>query len=218
MRARFHTVLPAAVAATVLLAAPALAAPDATPRPAPQTPGSSEHWVKPPDKLPRVRKGDHSNRLDLLFKALKAAPDDETAKAIEIRIWATWMVSRSDTTNLLMGRVRKAVKGKDLKLAIRLLSAIIKIKPGYVEAWNQRATLYFRERRYGRAIADIGEVLKREPRHFGALSGLGLIFKDIGDDAEALEAFRRALAIHPHLKRIPDLVKELTVEVEGRDI
>lgn len=218
MRARFHIVLPAAVAATVLLAAPALAAPEVTPKPAPQTPGSSEHWVKPPSKLPRMRRGDHSKRLDLLFKALKAAPDDDTAKAIEVRIWATWMVSPSDTANLLMGRVRKAIKAKDLKLAIKLLSAIVKIKPNYVEAWNQRATLYFRERRYGRAIADIGQVLKREPRHFGALSGLGLIFKDIGDDAEALEVFRRALKIHPRLKRIPDLVKELSVEVEGRDI
>jgi tetratricopeptide (TPR) repeat protein len=200
-----------------LLAAPALAAPDLKPKPAPQTPGS-EHWVKPPAKLPHVGKGDHANRLDLLFKALKAAPDDSTAKAIEIRIWATWMVSPSDTANLLMSRVRRAIKGKDLKLAIKLLDAIIKIKPSYVEAWNQRATIYYKERRYGRAIADISEVLKREPRHFGALSGLGMIFQQIGDDAEALEAYRRALKVYPRLKRVPDTVKKLSEEVEGRDI
>ena len=120
-----------------------------------------------------------------------------------MRIWATWMVSPSDTANLLMQRVRKAIEGKDLKLAVKLLNAIIKIKPSYVEAWNQRATIYYKERRYGRAIADISQVLKREPRHFGALSGLGMIFQDIGDDEEALEAFRQraqglsAIEAHP---------------------
>lgn len=217
MRARFHTVLPAALVATVLLAASALAQSNTMPNPTPDSP-NAEHWVEPPDKLPSVRQDNRSKRLDLLFEALKAAPDDDTAKAIEVRIWATWMVSKSDTANLLMGRVRKAVEDKDLKLAVKLLDAIVKIKPGFIEAWNQRATIHFRERRYGRAIADIGQVLKREPRHFGALSGLGLIYKDIGDDAEALEAFRHALKVHPRLKRIPDLVKELSVEVEGRDI
>ena len=217
MRARFPSLLSAALAATALLAVPAFAAPDFKPKPAPQTP-STEHWVKPPAKLPRVGKGDHANRLDLLFKGLKAAPDDSTAKAIEIRIWATWMVSPSDTANLLMARVRKAIEGKDLKLAIKLLDAIIKIKPSYVEAWNQRATIHYKERRFGRAIADISQVLKREPRHFGALSGLGMIFQEIGDDAEALEAYRRALKVYPRLKRVPDTVKKLSEEVEGRDI
>ena len=168
--------------------------------------------MKPPAKLPHVGKGDHSNRLDLLFKALKAAPDDTTAKAIEIRIWATWMMSPSDTANLLMQRVREAIEGKDLKLAVKLLDAIIKIKPSYVEAWNQRATIYYKERQYGRAISDIGQVLKREPRHFGALSGLGLIYQDIGDDKEALEAYRRALKVYPRLQRIPDMVKKLSEE------
>ncbi len=217
MHARFPTLLSAAIAATVLLVAPVLAAPEITPRPAPNSP-SIEHWVKPPDKLPKVHQGDHSNRLDLLFKALKAAPDDETAKAVEVRIWATWMVSPSDTATLLMTRVRKAIEDKDFKLAVKLLDAIVRIKPGYVEAWNQRATIHFKERRYGRAIADISEVLKREPRHFGALSGLGMIYHDIGDDAEALEAFRRALKLYPRLERIPDLVKKISEEIEGRNI
>jgi Flp pilus assembly protein TadD len=71
---------------------------------------------------------------------------------------------------------------------------------------------------YERSMADIRQVLAREPRHFGALSGLGLILQDIGDDKRALEAYRRALAVHPYLPRIPDLVKTLTEKVEGRDI
>jgi len=71
---------------------------------------------------------------------------------------------------------------------------------------------------YGRSLADIRQVLQREPRHFGALSGLGLILQDIGGDEQALEAFRRALAVYPRLERIPDLVKKLSDKVEGRDI
>jgi tetratricopeptide (TPR) repeat protein len=128
------------------------------------------------------------------------------------------MVSRSDTANLLMTRVRKAVEDKDLDLAITLLDAIVKIRPDYVEAWNRRATIYYMKKEYGRSIADIRQVLRREPRHFGALSGLGLILQDIGDDKSALEIYRRALAVYPRIERLPDVVKRLEQEVEGRDI
>jgi tetratricopeptide (TPR) repeat protein len=211
MRGRFPIAVFAALLATAV-AAPALAAP------APEVPGGKGEWVQPPKKLPRAQRGDPSKNLDFLFGALKAAPDDETAKAIEHRIWALWMVSRSDTANLLMSRVRVAIEAKDLDLAIVLLDAIVKIKPDYVEAWNRRATIYYMKKDYGRALADIRQVLKREPRHFGALSGLGLILQDIGDDKQALEVYRRALAVYPRLERIPDVVKKLQQEVEGRDI
>jgi Flp pilus assembly protein TadD len=87
-----------------------------------------------------------------------------------------------------------------------------------VEAWNRRATLHFMNKSYAQSLADIRQVLAREPRHFGALSGLGMILQEIGDDKRALDAFRRALAVHPHLERVPDMVKKLTEKVEGRDI
>jgi len=203
MRQRFLALLTAAALA-VVYAAPVSA-----------EPGS---WLEPPKKLPRVSLADRTHNLDFLFGALKAAPDDTTAKAIEQRIWALWMVSRSDTANLLMTRVKTAVEQKDIDLAIKLLDAIVKIKPDYVEAWNRRATLYYMQKDFGRAVADIREVLKREPRHFGALSGLGLILQDIGDDKQALEVYRRALAVYPRLERVPDLVKTLQEKVEGRDI
>ena len=212
MRARFLiSLLVAAFAAGVAL--PAFAAPEIFPQ-GPQGPGNIP---QPPKQLPRVG-GDRTKNLDFLFGALKAAPDDTTAKAVEERIWAVWVVSRSDTANLLMTRVRTAVEQQDSDLAIKLLDAIIKIKPDYLEAWNRRATLYYMKKDYGHALADIREVLKREPRHFGALSGLGLILQDIGDDKQALEVYRRALAVYPRLQRIPDLVKSLSEKVEGRDI
>ena len=111
-----------------------------------------------------------------------------------------------------------AIEQKEFELAIKLLDAVIELKPNYTEAWNRRATVYYLQKDYGRALSDIREVLAREPRHFGALSGLGLILQEIGDEKHALEVFRRALAIHPHLERIPDLVKKLSEKLDGRDI
>ncbi len=214
--------LPAVALGAVLLAtafstAPILAqsGPEVAPRPGPD-------WVTPPNDLPRdlprPERGERTFNLDTLFDALKIAPDAESAKAIEDRIWAVWMVSGSDTCNLLMGRVKAAADDKDYDLAIKLLDAVVALKPDYVEAWNRRATIYYMKKDYGHALADIREVLAREPRHFGALSGLGLILQEIGDDKHALQAYRKALAIDPHLEHIADVVKALREKVEGRDI
>ncbi len=193
----------------VVLAAPAL------PRASAQTPGD---MLSPPSDLTHPEKGDSTYSLDTLFGALKIAPDAASAKAIENRIWEVWIESGSDTCDLLMTRVKDAIEEKDYALAIRLLNSIIAIRPGYVEAWNQRATVYYLKDDFPRAIADIAEVLAREPRQFGALAGLGMMLQDIGDDKDALEAYRKALAIDPHLENIPDAVKTLTEKVEGRDI
>jgi len=83
---------------------------------------------------------------------------------------------------------------------------------------RRRATLHFTNKDYRASLADIRQVLAREPRHFGALSGLGTIMQELGDDKGALEAYRRALAVHPKLEKIPELVKKLTEKVEGREI
>ena len=71
---------------------------------------------------------------------------------------------------------------------------------------------------FGQSMLDIRQVLRLEPRHFGALSGLGMILQEFGDDKHALEVFRRAIEINPRLQKIPDLVKSLSEKVEGRDI
>ncbi len=157
-------------------------------------------------------------QLDFLFGALKAAPDAESAKHVEARIAALWMRTPSDTAALLMSRARQAMEAGNSDVALKLFDAIVKLRPDYVEAWNKRATLYYMRNDYAHALADIREVLMREPRHFGALAGLGMIMRDIGDDRKALAAFRQALTLHPHLDSIPDLVKSLSEKVEGRDI
>ncbi len=177
-----------------------------------------EGLVKPPDELPNIPKGERNRNIDFLFGALKAAPDEASAKAVEDRIWAVWTSAGNETTNLLMSRAKKAADDKDYDLAIRMLSAIIEIKPDFMEAWNRRATVYFLKKDYVNSMADIAKVLAREPRHFGALSGLGLIMQDVGDDKHALEAYTKALEVYPRLKGMEEKVKALKEKVEGRNI
>jgi len=181
-------------------------------------PNPEPKMVEPPANLPKPQTGDAKINIDKLFEALKVAPTDESAKYVENRIWALWVAAGGDTSNLLMSRVKTAMEKKEFDVALKLLGAIIDLKPDYVEAWNRRATIFFNTKDYGSAIADIREVLAREPRHFGALAGLGTIMQELGDDKAALEAYRRALAVHPKLDKIPEIVKRLTDKVEGREI
>src|SRR3981081_975653 len=201
--------------ALALYAAAAQAAPNSSPSQSPLDKPGRKDLVEPPSNAPR---GARVRNREFLFGALKAAPDDASAKHIEDRIWALWLASGSDTCNLLMTRVKTAVDAENYDLAIRLLDAIIELRPKYVEAWNRRATVFFLKKDYGSAIADLRQVLTREPRHFGALSGLGAMLQDIGDEKDALEAYRRALAVHPRLSALTEKVKGLVEKVEGRDI
>lgn len=214
MSLRFLTCLIAAAAVLALLAGSASAQTIAPPN----QPGKAIEPMQPPKDLPRAQQGDRTRNLDFLFGALKAAPDANTAKQVEARIWAQWMASGSDTANLLMSRTKTAIEASDLDLAIQLLDALVQIKPDYVEAWNRRATIHYMRKEFGQSLQDIQQVLSREPRHFGAMSGLGMILQEFGDDKRALEVFRRALEVHPNLPRIPDLVKTLSEKVEGRGI
>jgi len=181
----------------------------------PPAPGKPKKLPEAPAKLPKV---DRTKNLDFLFGALKAAPDEVSAKHVEARIWAIWHQTPSDTAALLMARAKTAVDAQKVEIAIKLLDSVIKLRPDYIEAWNRRATLYYMQNDYGRSLADIQQVLIREPRHFGALAGLGMIMQEVGDEKRALDAYRKALAVNPHLEKIPDQVKSLTEKVEGRDI
>jgi tetratricopeptide (TPR) repeat protein len=201
---------------SLLIAAVALWAGFADPTGAQNRPGTP--LVQPPAHVPQPPQGDHAGNLEFLLGALKVAPDEMSAKAIEDRIWALWQLSGSDTVDLLMTRVKQASDAGNYDLALRLLDAIIEIRPQFVEAWNRRATIFFLKKDYSDSLSDIEHVLAKEPRHFGALAGLGTILEEVGDDKHALEAYRKALAVHPHLKGVEEHVKILADKVEGRDI
>lgn len=152
--------------------------------------------------------------LDGLFGRLHGAKDEKAAEAIENAIWKLWGHSGSPTTDVLLQQAEKAMEAEQLSTAISILDTTVELNPEYPEAWNKRATAHFLNRQFDRSLADIERVLELEPRHFGALAGLGAIRREMGDARGALEAFRRALAIHPFLKSARQAVKQLELQVE----
>jgi tetratricopeptide (TPR) repeat protein len=169
-------------------------------------------------RAPAAPKLSRAERLDALYGALKAAPNARAAQAVEERIEAMLAQSGSDTADLLIVRARSVMEAKEYDLSIELLDSVIELSPDFTEAYAQRATALYLKKDINRALADLRVVIAREPRHFTALAGLGVILQDIGNDKLALDAFRRAVAIHPHLKGIPNLIKRLEPKVEGREI
>jgi tetratricopeptide (TPR) repeat protein len=156
--------------------------------------------------------------LDQLFKHLASAEDDETAKGIAGAIERIWGHSDSDTANLLMERGSASLLAGHYPLALAIFDKLVALKPQWAEAWNKRATTRFRADDIDGAMADIDQVLKLEPRHYGALAGMGLILQKSNLSKQALGVFRKALALNPRQTELRELVDKLSLEVEGRDI
>jgi tetratricopeptide (TPR) repeat protein len=169
------------------------------------------------DAPPVAAEQSRAERLDSLFETLKTETDADAAGEVENAILELWLDSDSDTVNLLMDWTLQAMQRKQYPRALDFLDRIILMEPGYVEGWNKRATVHFLMDDYGKSISDIGKVLEIEPRHFGALSGLGIIFRSLGENEEAKAAFRAALEIDPHLKDVKDELDSLEAETAGRD-
>jgi tetratricopeptide (TPR) repeat protein len=154
--------------------------------------------------------------LDTWFLRLSQAETKGEAAIAETHIQQIWMKSGSDTVDLLMGWAMKAMNEKDFPLALDLLDQVVTMQPDFAEGWNKRATIEYMQDDYGKALADIAHALALEPRHFGAMSGMGMILREIEENEEALAVLRRALEIHPQLENIDTLVKELERKV-GQD-
>jgi tetratricopeptide (TPR) repeat protein len=156
--------------------------------------------------------------LDDLFARLASAKDEAEANGIAQLIERRWSRSQSDTANLLLARASVAAEDQEFALAVELLDRVTALQPGWAEAWNRRATAFYLLDDPVRAVADIRQALAREPRHFGAWAALGHIYMAGDDKRRALEAYRRALAIHPFLDKVRPLVERLAPEIDGRDL
>ena len=128
------------------------------------------------------------------------------------------MRSGSDTADLLMARASQALAQKDYPLSERLLYQIVILEPHWAEAWNLRATERYFADDDAESVEDLAHVLALEPRHFGALAGLGFLLRRAGDDKGALRAFRRALEVNPQQPELRKQVDGLALDVEGRGI
>lgn len=161
--------------------------------------------------------GEPSAKLDGLFARLLTADEDAAAR-IEQEIWIEWSKSGSPAMDLLLERGREAMDQGQPELAIEHFTALIDHDPAFAEGWNARATAYWAVGDLGPAVSDIAEALQRNPRHFGALSGLGMIFEELGRPQKALEVYRMVLTIHPHAEGVPEAVERLEAELQGQDL
>ncbi|MBJ3786698.1 tetratricopeptide repeat protein [Devosia sediminis] len=140
-----------------------------------------------------------SAALDDLFQKLSAATSEAQARGLADQIWDIW-ISPDDPE--LAARVEEIFTAGGFAgpaSQLPLIDELIADYPDYSEAWNLRATAHFMRGEYPKSLADIEETLKREPRHFGALSGRALILESQGKRDEALEAIEKALEVHPFL-------------------
>ena len=153
-----------------------------------------------------------------MFKALLATDDDAKAQTIERRIWDIWLESGDDAIDVLMATGTRAMGERKFKLALKSFNAIIAADASFAEGWNKRATLYYLMGDYEAAIADVEHTLALEPRHFGALSGMGLISAALKDDKAALDWYDQALAVNPHMPFIKLRSEILRAKLRGEAI
>lgn len=132
-----------------------------------------------------------------LFSKLKAETDPEVAKSIEEQIWQHWFVAPDEEAASMLSQISQAMSLGQFDLALRLCNQLVYIYPEFAEGWNRRATVQYQLKNHAASVADIRETIRLEPRHFGAISGLGLIFLRTKDYPAALEAFEQVLAISP---------------------
>jgi tetratricopeptide (TPR) repeat protein len=154
-----------------------------------------------------------AQRLDKLFAGLKTTKDEEEGDKLVAEIWSLWMQSGDAALDEAMLQATKLMAYGLHPLAMNVLDDIVARDPNWAEGWNKRATALYLMGEYDRSLADCDRVLALEPRHFGALAGIGLIRIDKGEPRAALAALRRALAVNPFLKErygiIPALEKEI---------
>ena len=157
-------------------------------------------------------------RLAELFAALADVRDSAQARTVEIAVWRIWLDGGDATLNELMTRGIHAMNANRLQDAVERFTELIRAAPEFAEAWNKRATAYYLMDRYEDSVRDIERTLALEPRHFGAISGMGLIFLERGDEEGALGAFEKVLEIHPHARGARLHVERLRERVRGKRI
>jgi len=156
--------------------------------------------------------------LDELFTKLPENAKLPAGERIEQEILRRFNRSGSATADLLVGWADEAMEEKNFTLALDVLDQILVIQPDFAEAWNKRATVYFMMDNYGASLSDIRETLTREPRHFGALAGFGMILKAMDRNDEAIEVLKRAIEINPRLENVQEAIDELEKQSSGEDI
>lgn len=156
--------------------------------------------------------------LPALFERLQHDLTPQEAAEVDRRIWILWLHSEDKTVNRLMAQGMVAMQRGALDRALERFNEIVEQAPDFAEGWNKRATVLYMMGRHRESVADVQSVLNLEPRHYGALSGLGMILVAIGREEEALEWLRRALEVNPYLDGVRLLADQIGERLKGKRI
>ncbi len=167
---------------------------------------------------PPAHAGQNDPRLARLFVALKATQSPGWARALEDEINHIWVETSDPQTQQLMEKGLTLMAEDEHEAALKAFDAMVAHAPDFAEGWNKRATVEFLLGDYQASMADIARTLKLEPRHFGALAGLGQVELALGNKEAALNAFNQALAIDPHLGDVAEMAENLKKEIAGKAI
>lgn len=180
--------------------------------PSPQLPATPAPASAPAQPAPVVAT---AKPIDSLFEALKRERNPEKARDIASQIAINLNESGSPTVDLLMQWAATAIKEKRNPAALDFLDQVTVLDPTYPEGWNRRATLHYTMGDSRKAMADIAEVLKYEPRHFGALAGMAGILMESGKDDLALKAWERYLDVYPADRKAQKAAADLSEKIAG---
>ena len=161
----------------------------------------------------------HQKEIDKLFIQLKRAIDFENSKKIEDKIWDLWVThpSKNSLTKLLADG-SSAMMDNKLEAAYNKFTEVIKLDPNWAEAWNKRATVLYLMGKYELSQADIDEVLAIEGRHFGALTGQGLVQTALKNYQKAIDSYIEAHKVHPFMKSPMIMIEKLQIELQKQSI
>ena len=161
----------------------------------------------------------HQKQIDKLFIQLKSANDFENSKKIEDKIWDLWIThpSKNSLTKLLADG-SSAMMDNKLDTAYNKFTEVIKLDPNWAEAWNKRATVLYLMGKYKLSQADIDKVLAIEERHFGALTGQGLVQTALKNYQKAIDSYIEAHKVHPFMKSPMIMIEKLQIELQKQSI
>lgn len=155
-------------------------------------------------------------RLDGLFERLQTTGDRGDARALEQQIWQIWVASEDPSVNRLMRSGLAAMRARRYQTALATFTRLVEAAPEFAEGWNKRATVHYLMGNLRASVLDIQKTLALEPRHFGALFGLGLIYDALDQPAAALRSYEATLEINPHSSSTRRRIEELRRELQGR--
>jgi len=155
--------------------------------------------------------------MEDLFTRLAQTEDAAEAGRIEAEIRIQWAKSGSPAMNLLLKRGDDAMAMGNYPAAVEHFSALVDHDPDFIEGWNARASAYYATGEIGPALADLAHVLELDPRNFDAIAGLAGLLEETGQEEQALEVYRAAHAIHPHLASVNDGIARLEKSLEGQE-